>query len=262
MRTVLAEEVDAPWDLVILACKAYDLDGAIASFANAVGPDTAILPLLNGMAHLEVLGRRFGPERVLGGLCSLAVTLKPDGTIVHLNDFHALAFGEQAGGESDRVRAIAALFDESAVRASGAILLEMWEKWVFLATLAGITCVMRASVGDILAAAGEGAVTALLAETGAVATAAGHPPRPAVMGKYRALLLAPGSTLTASMLRDIERGGPTEADHVLGDLLARGRGAGLDLPLLALASLHLGAAAARWKRERGLIAARGGHDVF
>jgi len=253
VRAILAEEIDQPADLVILSCKAYDLDGAISSFAAAMGPNTTILPLLNGIGHLDRLVARFGEGAVLGGLCSLAVTVDGAGRVLHLYAMHDLAFGELRGGPSARVQAIARTMEGAkfAWTASETILREMWEKWVFLATLAGITCLMRAGVGDIIAAGGLGTISALLAETQAVAEAAGHGARPEVLEKYRALLVAPESTLTASMLRDVEKGGPAEGEHVLGNLLERGHAAGLDLPLLGLATTHLRAFAARRLREAG-----------
>ena len=251
VATVLAEEIDRPADLIILACKAYDLDGAMLSFADAVGPNTAILPLLNGMAHLDRLSARFGESAVLGGLCSLAVTIDGNGHVLHLNTLHNLAFGERQGGTSDRIEAIARMLTGTNIAwtASPAITQEMWEKWVFLASLAGSTCLMRAGIGDIIAAGGLETITTLLDETQAIATTAGHGARPEVLAKYRALLVDPTSTLTASMLRDVEKGGATEADHVLGDLLARGGAAGLDTPVLDLAYSHLKAYAARRRRE-------------
>lgn len=250
-RTLLSAEIDRPAELIILSCKAYDLDGAMDSFAPAVGPDTAILPLLNGLGHLDRLKERFGADRVLGGLCSLAVTLDAEGRVIHMSPMHNLAFGELAGGSSPRADSIAQLMQGAnfAWTASDRILQEMWEKWVFLATLAGVTCLMRAAIGDIVAADGLDAITGLLAEAQSVANAAGHAARPEVLDKYRLLLVAPGSTLAASMLRDVEKGGPAEGDHVLGDLLARGRTAGLELPLLTLATTHLKAFAARRLRE-------------
>ena len=98
--TVLQEDLAEPFDLILLSCKAFDLEGAITSFAKAVGPATAILPLLNGMRHIDRLTERFGPERVLGGQCAISVTLGPDGDIVHFNDWHALSFGELDGSRS------------------------------------------------------------------------------------------------------------------------------------------------------------------
>ena len=154
--TVSQEELAEPFDLVILSCKAYDLEGAMNSFAKAVGPATAILPLLNGMRHVDRLAERFGAERVLGGQCAISVTLGPEGDVVHFNDWHALSFGELDGSRSPRIEAIAsellnAGFD---ARLADNIRQEMWEKWVFIATAAGITCLMRASVGDYVTAGG------------------------------------------------------------------------------------------------------------
>ena len=248
---VLAENLNTHFDLILLSCKAYDLEDAIAAFAPAVGPQTAILPLLNGMRHLDVLDARFGRERVLGGQCYIAATLDQDRTIVHLNNDHELSFGERDGGRSARIDAISgemagALFKP---RTSEQILQEMWEKWVFLATLAGGTCLMRAAIGDIVAApGGRDFMLALLEECRAVAQANRHPPREAFVERYRAALTAEGSSLTASMLRDIERGAPIEADHIVGDLIRRGGEGGAplgDVSFLRLANVHLKAYEAR-----------------
>jgi 2-dehydropantoate 2-reductase len=252
--TVLAERLSASFDLILLSCKAYDLDGAIASFAPAVGPGTAILPLLNGMRHLDILEARFGRGPVLGGLCYIAATLDEQRAIVHLNNDHELAFGERDGGPTDRIRAIAGEMTGVVfkARASEKILQDMWEKWVFLATLAGGTCLMRAAIGDITGApGGKDFMLGLLNECRAVAQANRHAPQDGFMDRTRAALTAPGSTLTASMLRDIERRAPIEADQIVGDLIRRGSesGAGLaKLSLLRVAYVRLKAYEARQKR--------------
>jgi 2-dehydropantoate 2-reductase len=253
--TVLAEDLHEPYDVVLLSCKAYDLDGAIASFAPAVGPRTAILPLLNGMRHLDALDARFGRDRVLGGQCQIAVTLDENRAIVHLNDDHALSFGERDGTLSDRVRAIAAEMAGARFEAqpSQQILQDMWEKWVFLAALAGATCLMRAAIGDILRAPGGGAIAlGLLDETRSVSQANGYPPRQAFLERAQAILTAAGSPLTASMLRDIERHAPIEADHIVGDLIARAgaRESSRDPSLLRVAYANLKAYEARQARTQ------------
>ncbi len=221
--TVEAGALRESFDLVLLSCKAYDLDDAIRSFAPAVGPNTAILPLLNGIRHLEVLERQFGPAAVLGGQCVISVALDEHGAVRHLNDSHLLSFGERDTHPSARVRAIEAAFSRARFesRLSDQILQEMWEKWVFLATLAGITCLMRATVGDVVAAGGATLTTTLLAECAAIAADSGFCPTDSSRERSLRMLTAPGSPITASMLRDIGRGGPTEVEHVLGDLLRR-----------------------------------------
>jgi 2-dehydropantoate 2-reductase len=254
--TVLADGLREHFDLVLLSCKSYDLDDAVASFAPAVGPATVVLPLLNGMRHLDILDARFGRERVLGGQCYIAATLDQKRAIVHLNNDHELSFGERDGGRSVRIGTIA---NEMAdvrfkARASAEIVQEMWEKWVFLATLAGSTCLMRAAIGDIMAApGGQDFMLGVLDECRAIAQANQHPPGDALMERIRATLTAAGSGLTASMLRDIERQAPIEADHILGDLIRRGGDSGAPVDTMSplrVAYAHLKAYEARQKRPQ------------
>jgi 2-dehydropantoate 2-reductase len=250
--TILAENLREPFDLVLLSCKAYDLEGAIESFAPAVGPNTAILPLLNGMKHMDRLDERFGPSRVLGGQCLIAAALKPDGQIVHLNDAHFLSFGERDGSHTARITAIAAAFAPARFdsRLSETIMQEMWEKWIFIATGAGITCLMRAAIGDIVAAGASALVIKLLDECAEIATLQGFPPRASSIERARTTFTATGSPLTASMFRDIEQGARIEADHVIGDLLRRGDQEPGSHPILRIVYAHLKAYEARRERER------------
>ncbi|KZB98684.1 2-dehydropantoate 2-reductase [Methylobacterium radiotolerans] len=241
------------FDLILLSCKAYDLDSAVADLAPAVGPDTAILPVLNGMSHLDVLDGRFGAERVLGGSCAIAATLAPDGAIRHMSELCSITYGERDGSRSSRIEAVDALMRglKFQPRLSDVILQEMWEKWVFLATLAGATTLMRAAVGDIVAAPGGTAlITALHAECTSVAAASGFEPRAVVAERARAQLTAAGSTFTASMLRDIENRGRIEADHVIGDLIARGERLAPEVPFPLLTAVYTGLKAYEARRAR------------
>lgn len=241
-RTVTSKSRATPYDLVLLTSKAYDLASAIESIAPFVGPQSAVLPLLNGMAHLDALEARFGRARLLGGVAKIAATLTSDGVIKHLNDAQQIVYGELDRSSSPRIETLAVIMGGASFisRPSDDILLEMWEKWVLLATLAGMTCLMRGTVGDIVATAdGRALIEQLLDECAGVAAAAGHAPRPKVLAQSRALLTTPGSTFTASMLRDIERGGPTEGRHVLGDLVARAAAKEVPTPLLRVAACHL-----------------------
>ena len=247
---VTADSLAGPADLVLLSCKAYDLDGAMESFAGAVGPKTVILPMLNGMRHLDALAGRFGADHVLGGVCVISSTLGGNGEIIRLNELQSIAFGELDGARSPRVEAIAAELSGAGfeARLSETIRQDMWEKWVFIATGAGITCLMRASIGDIVAGGGASLATGLLDECAAIAAAAGFGPREAFLQRTRAMLTTPGSPLTASMLRDIEGHMPVEGDHILGDLLRRAAKPD-DRSLLRIAFAHVQAYEARRKRE-------------
>ncbi len=248
--TVQADALREQFDLILLSCKAYDLPDAMQSFAPAVGPNTAILPMLNGIRHLELLEQRFGAAAVLGGWCAISTTLDAEGRILHLAPTHTLSFGERDGSTTERSRAILAAFTGATfdVRATDVVLQEMWEKWVFIATAAGITCLMRAPVGDIVAAGAADLSTSMLEECAAIAGRQDFAPRPAAMQRNRGMFTAAGSGFTASMLRDVEQGARTEVEHVIGDLLRRGGDAAGSHALLRIAYAHLLAYEARRAR--------------
>lgn len=242
----------ASYDLVVLSCKAYDLDEAIATIGPAVGEATCVLPVLNGLAHLDRLDAAFGRDRVFGGLCQIAATLAEDGVVRHLNRTHLLVFGARVAQQQAFGKALLGQLSGHGFDAqlSDDILLEMWEKWVLLATLAAVTCLMRAPIGDIVAAPeGEAIVTETLGECAAVAAAAGAKPREQTMARVRGLLTEPGSSFAASMLRDIEAGRRIEADHIIGDLIARAEATGVATPRLRTTYCHLKAYENRRARE-------------
>ena len=241
-KLVTTDTIGAPYDAIILAVKAYTLDAALKDVAPAVGPNSMIVPLLNGMRHLESIAAAFGGNALVGGLCSIAAELDDQGRIFHLSQFHNLAYGEMNGVRSTRIEQLDAVMQNAGfdARLSSNIEQEMWNKWMMLATLAGVTCLMRGSIGDIAGAPGGAAfVDRFFDEVVAVATAHGHAPSGAFLARTRALLTADGSTLTSSMYRDLRKNSPIEADQIIGDLLTRGRQAQLHAPLLAAAYTHL-----------------------
>lgn len=247
--TVLADRISDKFDVVLLSCKAFDLDDAIKSLAPAVGPRTSIIPLLNGMRHLDLLDATFGAERVLGGLCAIAVTLNDKREVVQLHPMQSLTFGERDGTMSDRVRAIADQFRRGNFGAAATehVLQDMWEKWVFLASLAAATCLMRAPVGTILAVpGGRDFMLGMLDECSSTAAAQGFPPGGPFFDRVRGQLTAEGSPMTASMFRDIKAGLAVEADHVIGDLVERADAAKVPVPKLRIAYTHLKA----YEKER------------
>lgn len=240
--TVQADALKDKFDVVLLSCKAFDLDDAIKSFAAAVGPDTAIIPMLNGMKHLDILDQTFGAERVLGGLCAIAATLNERREVVQLQPMQAINYGERDGKLSDRIKAIDEAFKSGIIGAAARqnIMQDMWEKWVFLSSLAASTSLMRTSVGNILAApGGRDFLLGMLDETSAIATASGYAPGGPFFERVKGNLTAEGSPMTASMFRDIKAGLPVEADHVIGDLIARGDAAKVPVPKLRIAYTHL-----------------------
>lgn len=260
VATVSAEEVAAGaggWDLVVLTCKAYDLADAIAALRPAVAPGrTAVLPVLNGLSHIQALQAAFGPGAVLGGLAKIQAALGPDGTVRQLNDWRWLTFGELDGTISPRVAALADL----ARRARGMeaeavpdILFRMWEKLVHLGTSAIGTVLMRANVGEIARTgpAGIAFLHRVLDRNAAIAAAHGHPMTEAFLAQYRALFADGSSAYATSMLRDLEAGGRIEADHILGFLLDAARQAGVPDEVHEAALLH--AKAYERRREAGRL---------
>ncbi|MGM4990819.1 2-dehydropantoate 2-reductase [Tardiphaga sp. 841_E9_N1_2] len=240
--TVQADAIKEKFDVVLLSCKAFDLDDAIASFAPAVGPNTAIIPLLNGMKHLDVLEKKFGAENVMGGQCQIAATLNEAREVVQMAPMQVLSFGERKGGSSDRVKAIAAIMATGNFggAASENIMQDMWEKWVFLATIAGSTSAMRGAVGDIVAApGGRDFILGVRDEMSGVAKANGFAPRAAFLERTEGMLTAEGSKMTASMYRDILNKAQIEADQIVGDVIARADAAKVAVPRLRMIYTHL-----------------------
>jgi 2-dehydropantoate 2-reductase len=255
VKHVTADTVSAAgvFDLVLLSCKAYDLHSAIEAIDPAIGEATAILPILNGLAHYPVLDKRFGPERVIGGMCVISAAKGPAGEILHFGNGASVTFGERDGGDHDgRCAAIADAFARANVDHTHSTDIErdLWAKFSFLATLAAATCLFRASVGDIVATDdGRQLTEQMYEECLAVARASDH----AVPDNARAFawktLTQEGSSLTASMLRDLESGQRIEADHIVGDMLRRARDAGIKAPMLEVAFAHLQAFGIRSKRQ-------------
>lgn len=253
VRTVTTASAGEPFDLVLLSCKSYDLDTAIDAIAPhvAAGQDVArglVIPLLNGMAHVEVLRARFGADRVLGGLCGIFATLSPVGEVVQMEGLAPrIAFGRfkdqvARGVLGDQTDAAERLFSVAAFNTRRIEPIEqgMWEKWVVLAAMAGGTCLMRGSVGAIVATdEGRAFMHELISETAAVATAAGYPPDPQFLSGARDVLTQTGSAATASMFRDIAKGGTTEGAHIVGQMLRRARELDVATPLLRIANVHL-----------------------
>ncbi len=240
-KLLTKEELHASFDAVILSCKAYDLGSAIEDIAPAVGPETLILPLLNGVSHIDRLAARFGRERVLGGVAQAALLVTPAGEIRHFNTTHRLIIGAH-GAMPNRLRDLASLIANSGVEfiLSDDIEQAMWNKFVFWAALAGATCTLRANIGIILqTVGGEEFVTSLIGECARIAESQGHALTVSQLATCRSLLTESGSVLAASMLRDIERGSPTEAEFTVGDLVARARTLNIDAQCLRLVYSHM-----------------------
>jgi 2-dehydropantoate 2-reductase len=241
-KLVSATEIDTPYDLLFLSVKAYALEEAMNDFAAAVGPKTMILPVLNGMRHIDLLTKRFGDHAVIGGVCLVATEIDDVGRIVQLADMQQLLYGERTGETTPRLQLLDATLQGAGfdARLSTDIMQAMWEKWVQLACLGAITCLMRGTIGEVVAAPGGAELSLkVVDESAAVATACGHKPSEAILSRHAAAMTAPGSPLTSSMYRDLRKGAPVEVDHILGDFIERGSAHGAATPLLKAAFVNL-----------------------
>ncbi|HEU5332320.1 MAG TPA: ketopantoate reductase family protein [Actinocrinis sp.] len=241
-RLVTAPELAQPYDLILFSVKATGLDHALEDVAPAVGPSSVIVPFLNGMAHMDALNRRFGAERVFGGVVMLATTVNAEGDIVRFTPLSSMAVGEQDGSATDRLAAVVATMSGAGfeVSASSDILAAMWHKWAFISTVGAMTTLGRGTVGEITAVPGGAQLgPAVLAEAAAVSGAAGFPLPRTTLDSTAATVTKQGSDFCSSMSRDAMNGLPTEVEHILGDFTARARALGVATPLLDLATLQL-----------------------
>jgi 2-dehydropantoate 2-reductase len=243
VKTVVESDLAPIYDAVILTCKAYDLDTAIAAIAPGVAPTGYVLPFLNGIAHIDVLNQRFGRHRVLGGTAKIQATLTPNGAIRQFNDWRTLTFGEQSGEMTERVTTLAEIFAAAkGVEAFAVtdIVQRMWEKLVHLSTAAAMTCLMRANVGEIVRTPhGRELFLEQLKNGAAIAAANGHAPGETFMRSWQETFSQRDSQYSTSMLRDIERGGQTEVEHILGFMLSKASEAGIAHRTLLLAYTHI-----------------------
>lgn len=242
VKTVTADGLKRGYDIVLLTCKAYDLPSAMEAIAPAVHDDCAIVPMLNGMAHIDQLIQRFDAMHVMGGTCSISVALDAHGVIRHANTLERITFGELDRRDTPRARALAAEFAKTKLdwELAPDVRQNMWEKIAFLSVLAAANCLFRANIGQIMnAPGGREALERALAANFEIAAREGHAMRPAAAEFATKNLINPASTLRGSMLHDLESGAPVEADHIIGWILAKAREHGIDDTVLSMAYTNL-----------------------
>jgi 2-dehydropantoate 2-reductase len=236
VKVIVGAERGGPFDAILLAVKAYQLADALEEIRKHAGADTMILPVLNGMKHIDTLRAQFGRHRVIGGFAQIVTSVDEEGRIVDQGAFHDLVYGEWDGTQTERILELDRHLQGAgfSARLSAHIEREMWEKWAFLSSMAAITCLMYADIGQVARTdAGPRFAESLFAEVAAVIAAAGQPLSDGFRKRTLSLLTDRTSTLTSSMFRDMKAGRPVELDQIVGDLIARGSAQGLSTPLLA-----------------------------
>jgi 2-dehydropantoate 2-reductase len=240
-KSVTREQLTPDYDLIILAPKAFDFDDALDSIIGASSKGV-LLPFLNGMSHIQRLDDKFGRDRVMGGVAHIAATIAATGAVKQLTDLHALTVGHRSAAHESLAREFFALCEKASFDKSYSENIEqsLWDKWVFLATLAGMTTLCRGHVGKIAAAPwGKEVMTAFYAESCAIAQAHGFPTKASAQQKALEMLTKVGSSFAASMLRDLVQGNRTEHEHILGAMIDRGVEKNVPCILLKTAHTHM-----------------------
>lgn len=241
-KAITAAQIVSPYDVILLSVKSFDLAAAIDDFAPAVGPQTVVIPVLNGMHHMDALKERFGEHAVLGGVCYVATQVDSQGRIIQLADLQSLNYGELDGKKTSRIEAVHQVFQEAGFETaiSGDILRDMWQKWVWIASVGAITCLLRGNIGEVVAVSGGDEISlSIFRECAAIAGAFGYPLSEEWLAEESSQLTEPGSSLTSSMYRDLEEQRRVEVDTILGDLLGRGQKHHISAPILQAAFVTL-----------------------
>jgi 2-dehydropantoate 2-reductase len=241
-QTITAEDLHTPFDIIFLSVKAQALDQTIKDMGPAVGPDTMIYPVLNGMRHMDTLARSFGDHAILGGVCMVSTDLDEQGRIVQITPMQKLIYGELSGEITPRIRS----FDETMRNAgfetelSTSIVPAMWHKWVMIASLGLVTSLLDGPIGEInVVPDGEKTILQAIDECASVGAACGYPLPQPIAGFLHRSVTAKDSKLTSSMYRDLQKGVPTEVETILGDLLQHAHEHQLPTPLLQAGTVRL-----------------------
>ncbi|WP_267371494.1 MULTISPECIES: ketopantoate reductase family protein [unclassified Pantoea] len=241
-QLIQAGSLSGHYDLIMITVKSFALEQLMEDIAPAVGPDTLIMPILNGMRHIATLQQRFGDDKVIGGLCKINATLGESGEVIQMTPLHQLYYGALDGNNDARLQRVDAALRTGQVdnRFSDNIMDELWEKWLLLSTLGAVCCLARGDTQQILTTrGGEALLQGIFSEILAVISAEGYQPRPAVTARIFELLNNPETPMTSSMYRDLTQGFDIEADQVIGDLLLRAKRKGLMTPLLNAVDVNL-----------------------
>ncbi|WP_054968607.1 ketopantoate reductase family protein [Alicyclobacillus ferrooxydans] len=201
-------------DVVIVALKNYHLEGALPEVRSLVEKGAKVLPLLNGVQHMDGLVQEFGQDAVLG--------LDSDGNVIHTSPMHDIVFGSLASSDETLLEDLESAFKQSGVnvRVSKSIMVDMWQKFIFLTSLSSITASIRKPIGPILSdVVSKAFLEDLIQEIISVGEAKQvRLPADAfeqVMNKLNSI----SPSMTSSLHRDLEKGLPLEIDSLQGAVL-------------------------------------------
>jgi 2-dehydropantoate 2-reductase len=235
-KTITVEDGVEPYDVIILSTKAYHLKGAIDDIRPYVGSETMILPLLNGISHIDKLKYTFSDKNVIGGLCFIESTLDSDGRVIQTSPIHNLYFGERNGEKTDRIAALQAVFDGTKANfyLSNHIEQDMWHKYLFITTMSGVTSLFRSPIGPIRKAEkGAETIKKVLDEVAAIMRKIGAPIADNIENLQYEKIQQMGYNMKSSLQRDMEKQLEVESDHLYGYLLKEAEKEGIAATILS-----------------------------
>ena len=226
-------------DLVIVAVKAYDNETALPMMAPLLGPSTSILTLQNGVDSVADIAARYDESRVIGGTTYIATSLAAPGVIEQNGTHRRVIVGEVFGNPpvlSERVGAVRDAMLEADIQAEAVAdgRVPIWEKFIFLVTLAGFTGASRLPIGPLWADEQIRAqFLAACREVEQVARAEGVPVSPDTVDRISGYVGNIPGTMRSSLLIDLSQGKRIEVEALQGSVVRRAVRAGVPAPITA-----------------------------
>ncbi|COE68731.1 MULTISPECIES: 2-dehydropantoate 2-reductase [Bacillus] len=234
-KLITKEDRTAPFDVILFSTKAYHLNEAIQDLKPFVGESTVIIPLLNGIAHVSLLQKEFGEEKVIGGLCFIETTLNDEGEIVQTSAANRLVFGEMKSQHAEKIKHISKAFagTKSSFVLSENITQDMWHKYLFITVMSGVTTLMRAPIGPIRESeGGRDFIQNLFEECMQIMRCIGAPIKDNIVQEHMKTMDKISYNMKSSMQRDMEKGSSIEGTHLQGYLLDVAQQFSIEAPLL------------------------------
>lgn len=215
-----------PADLVLFCVKAYDTESAAERLRPAVGPDTVILPVQNGIDSAERIGRTVGDAHVIGGLAGVSSVVAAPGVIEHRAGPDMIQLGELDGRASTRTERVAETLRKAGLKAQVRldIRVGLWEKFVLICGLSGLTALTRLPLGAVLACPETRTLfRQTMEETQAVGQATGVPVPGDHAGKMMKFFEGSDPAIRGSLYYDLAAGRRLEIETLNGTVVRLGQ---------------------------------------
>ena len=221
VKTITNDNITPVYDVILLTNKSYDMD-EILETNFPVKNSSVIIPLLNGFSHIGKLEKKFSNASVFGGLAHIFSTIGATGEIQHFNEVHSITFGHLKNKNKDIGKNFYDICDKAnfTVNYSNNIVLDLWYKWILIATVAGATTMFKCVLGEVLNTKfGKSFVEELHEECIQIAKSKNIKLDEKTIFQQRKFLTMKNSNWNSSMRRDMENGSKIEHDHIFFELI-------------------------------------------